>query len=306
MLDFQGVAAEIVQRNPGLVPCLPAIEKELLHLEILGAMRRAGHLRHLTFKGGTCLRLCYGADRFSEDLDFSGGGAFDHALLVDIEGVLRAWIGHRYGLEVSVSPPKPAARGGAKPNRWIARVVTRPAGPGGALAVQRIKIEIDEREPPAEIEYRGVAQRYDVLAGYFAPFPVSAAPLADILADKLIAFPMSALERDNPRYRDVWDMEWIARRVGAIEAVFEAVRPKAAALGLSADRFDRALDITIGRLDAIVESEGFRQTLRRFVPKPAADQTVDDSGYRQYLASETRRLLVRVREVSPGPAPAQA
>ena len=76
MIDLPGIAADMARANPELRPCLPAIEKELLHFEILAAMQRAGHLQGLVFKGGTCLRLCHGALRFSEDLDFSGGKSF--------------------------------------------------------------------------------------------------------------------------------------------------------------------------------------------------------------------------------------
>ena len=151
MLDFLSVASEIIRDDPGLVPCQPAIEKELLHFEMLSAMHGAGHLRHLMFKGETCLRLCHGALRFSEDLDFSGGDAFDHRLLADIEGVLRDRIAGRYGLEVTVSPPKLADGKTRTTNRWIARVVTRPAATSRAVGVQRIKIEIDDNEPPSDI-----------------------------------------------------------------------------------------------------------------------------------------------------------
>ena len=45
--------------------------KEILHYDILAAMRRAGFLDRLAFHGGTALRLCCGAERLSEDLDFS-------------------------------------------------------------------------------------------------------------------------------------------------------------------------------------------------------------------------------------------
>ena len=48
----------------------PAIEKELLHYDILFCLDNNRLLDRLTFQGGTSLRLCYGALRFSEDLDF--------------------------------------------------------------------------------------------------------------------------------------------------------------------------------------------------------------------------------------------
>ena len=53
--------------------------KELLQYDILAAMQRAGFLDRLVFHGGTALRLCYGAVRLSEDLDFSGGKRFEPA-----------------------------------------------------------------------------------------------------------------------------------------------------------------------------------------------------------------------------------
>ena len=284
MLDFQSVASEIVRDDPGLVPCQPAIEKELLHFEILRAMHDAGHLRHLMFKGGTCLRLCYGALRFSEDLDFSGGTAFDHRLLADIEGVLRDRIAVRYGLEVAVSPPKLADGKTRTANRWIARVVTRPAGSSHVVGVQRIKIEIDNNEPPSDLARLPIRQRYALLEDYFTPFPIRAAPLSDICSDKMIAFPMSVLTRDNPRHRDVWDMEWMTRRLDDAETLPARASAKAASRGLTG-RFKEALTTTINRSGNIIESDGFRNTLQRFVPKPLADRTIGDAEYRQYLAS---------------------
>lgn len=52
---------------------LSVIERELLHYEIPQALEAKGLLEMLVFQGGTCLRLCHGADRYSEDLDFAGG-----------------------------------------------------------------------------------------------------------------------------------------------------------------------------------------------------------------------------------------
>jgi predicted nucleotidyltransferase component of viral defense system len=44
--------------------------KEAIHLHLLSAMSEAGILRHAVFQGWTALRLCYGSERYSEDLDF--------------------------------------------------------------------------------------------------------------------------------------------------------------------------------------------------------------------------------------------
>src|ERR1700749_1092510 len=49
--------------------------KETIHLHLLSALSEAGVLRHVVFQGGTALRLCYGGERYSEDLDFVCGKA---------------------------------------------------------------------------------------------------------------------------------------------------------------------------------------------------------------------------------------
>ena len=57
--------------------------KEAIHLHLLSALSEAGVLQHVIFQGGTALRLCYGGERYSEDLDFVCGKA--GAYLKDVE-----------------------------------------------------------------------------------------------------------------------------------------------------------------------------------------------------------------------------
>lgn len=40
MRDFLGLADAVIARDPGLAPCRATVEKELLHMEILEALRR--------------------------------------------------------------------------------------------------------------------------------------------------------------------------------------------------------------------------------------------------------------------------
>lgn len=294
MRDFLAIADRIVRDEPGLAACLPVVEKELLHVEILRAMHQAGHLRRLAFKGGTCLRLCHGGLRFSEDLHFSGGSTFDHGLMGDIESVLRARIEQRYGLEVTVASPTLVDGGTPSVNRWVARIVTRPAGRDSRLGVQRIKLEIDDREAPPDVAPLPVRQRHALLADDFATFPIQAASMADICTDKMVAYPMSVLMRDNPRHRDVWDIAWITERLGADAADLAArAAGKVSARGLGA-RLPDALRLTAERSDALIESEGFRATLQRFVPREVALRTVGDPQYRRRLAETIRGICEAV------------
>ena len=298
MRDFQGTAAKVVRDRPDWMPCLPAIEKEILHLEILRAMHDAGLLRELTFKGGTCLRLCYGAEHLSENLDFSGGARFDGALLGNIEDVLRMRIGERYGLEVSVRPPKPAGEQPGRVNRWVARIVTRPPSAGSRVGVQRIKIEIDDRAAEPDDAPRLIRCRHSVLAPDFTTFPVRSASLQDVRAAKMVAYPMSVLTRDNPRHRDVWDIAWFSEPPGTGAETATRAAGKAIADGLQGP-LREALRKTASRSDALVASDGFQETLRRFLPESRALRITGDESHRQALAATVREFCAEVLAALP-------
>ena len=45
--------------------------KEIMQEIVLCGLSRAGFFKEAAFYGGTALRIFYGLDRFSEDLDFS-------------------------------------------------------------------------------------------------------------------------------------------------------------------------------------------------------------------------------------------
>lgn len=81
----------------------PVIEKELLHYDILFSVDNAGLLDHLTFQGGTSLRLSYGSPRFSEDLYFAGGIDFKTQDLIIMKSCIEKFLGKKYGLEVMLN-----------------------------------------------------------------------------------------------------------------------------------------------------------------------------------------------------------
>jgi predicted nucleotidyltransferase component of viral defense system len=102
---FDQLVDSALHGQPGLVALRPVVEKELLHQDILRELSEAGLLQGLTFIGGTCLRLCYGSQRLSEDLDFTGGGDFDRITLGELSSVLVTRLEQKYGLQVSVDEP---------------------------------------------------------------------------------------------------------------------------------------------------------------------------------------------------------
>lgn len=296
MLDFLSLAASIVADNPDMSSCRPAIEKELLHLDILSAMHKAGFLQNLVFKGGTCLRLCYGGARLSEDLDFSGGEVLgDQRFLDRLESVLRRQMGNTYGLDVSVSVRKEEEGTRRTSSSWTARVITRPSGPTNQLAVQRIKIEVNKREPNThESQLVSVLNPYRALQGYFAQFPIRAASRLDICTDKMVALPMSVWSRHNPRFRDIWDIQWLVPHLDRDRLIRQCVELAKRSVGV--DEYRLSVDTTLKTFQDVVNSDTCRNTLGRFLPKHQIVRFMDPA-YQEVLTNSFSELFKGVLNV---------
>jgi len=134
---FDALVDEAIRTSPELTVLRPVVEKELLHHDILRFMSDAGLLVRLTFMGGTCLRACYGSERLSEDLDFTGGADFDHSDLSGLASALVNGLQEKYGLPIEVSEP---VREEGNVDTWKVKVQTRPERKD--LKSQRIHIDI--------------------------------------------------------------------------------------------------------------------------------------------------------------------
>ena len=73
--DLQDMSVAIIQEKLLSYRCQTILEQENALKEIaqeiaLMALSRTGFFRSAAFQGGTCLRILYGLERFSEDLNF--------------------------------------------------------------------------------------------------------------------------------------------------------------------------------------------------------------------------------------------
>jgi predicted nucleotidyltransferase component of viral defense system len=180
----------------------PVVEKEILHHDILREMNTAGFLKGLTFIGGTCLRNCYGSERLSEDLDFTGSSTFTRQDMTGLGALLEERLQKKYGLPVSVSEP---VKETGNTNTWKIKIVTRPEK--SDFPAQRINIDIctlpsHDRKPVMLKNHYGI----DLGTSGMILFAES---LAEIYADKLIAL---ALRPNRIKNRDLWDINWLNSR----------------------------------------------------------------------------------------------
>jgi predicted nucleotidyltransferase component of viral defense system len=120
---FDNLVTEALNNNPDLAPLRIVVEKELLHHDILKVLSDNNLLNNLTFIGGTCLRLCYGSVRLSEDLNFTGGSNFSRESLSSMGKILIANLRQKYGLLVQVSEP---VKDLTNVDTWKIKIETRP------------------------------------------------------------------------------------------------------------------------------------------------------------------------------------
>lgn len=285
--------ARIVAGENGTEAMLPVITKELYHQYILGSMREQGFLDRLVFQGGTSLRLCHGSPRYSEDLDFAGGPDFSLEDFAAMGECIRDTLS-RVSPTAQVRVRDPRREGMV--NRW--RINIRTAEQTKDMPSQIIKLEVaavaahDPRLAVARI-------RYPQLAGVFAPIPLTAESIEEILADKMLSY----VAADYVRYRDLWDMGWLTMRGGIDEDhVWAMATDKQDDYGEHPDwkaRLDSDRDVT-----RVIESRGFTDELTRFIAPSARPTTIDDPLWRRSIAMCLTRLFSSyIAQNAPAPYP---
>lgn len=263
----------------------PVVEKELLHYDILFALDSEELLDGLTFQGGTSLRLCYGAQRFSEDLDFVCGRDFDVTQLTGIKGCIERFLAKRYGLAVSVKEPKDLTlerdSRRVEVHKWQIRVVTAPTRRD--LPKQMIKVEIANVPAYTRVP-RVLRENYDFLPDGYGDLIILTESLDEIMADKVVSLVDCTA---YIRYRDIWDLHWLQRQGAEYNAEF--VRRKredyrAFEYSAKAKRF-------IENLRGIVHGEAFRNQMSRFIPLDVQERTLKKEKFLTVLETETAELI---------------
>ena len=289
-LDFNELADRAA--DPGNVAANGTIVKEILHYDILLAMHTAGLLARLVFKGGTSLRLCHGSPRLSEDLDFSGGAGFSASIFDGFEEVVTKAIHRHYGLRAFVRPPSPKHLNMRAPvcRLWIA-VETHPGRPD--IPRQRVKVEVD-RSTSTSVEINEPNLNYAHLGAEYQALALRTVRLESVMADKLVALPMSVAKRANPRYRDIWDLRWLATARGCRPAS-ELLAAKIAEVGV--ENYRAALAQTLATLPEVIGSGAYSAAMRRHLRFDDWEKSVATADSRAATVGKLRDLLRECKAV---------
>ena len=240
--------------------------KEAIHLHLLSALSEAGILRHVIFQGGTALRLCYGGERYSEDLDFVCGKAGAYLKDVEFDALVdrtlettKRTLQRDFDIDATQialkRPAQPELVKASDVNVAAWQIVV-PVNPTPKSPKSRVKIEFAnvpsyDSKPLTVSATPGFVQIQDVILNAETP--------NEILADKAVAL----TARAALKFRDVWDVWFLVNKLGATPDR-EMVLKKFADYG--------TLDVAVkanARLDELAKdatATAFYAEMRRFLP----------------------------------------
>lgn len=271
---FDALINEALRNQQELHTLRNVVEKEILHHDILRELSQTGLLQELTFIGGTCLRACYGSNRLSEYLDFTGGADFTKSQLHALKETLEDRLHQKYGIPISVSEPKAEKQGNVA--TWKLRVNTQPERPD--MPAQRIHIDICA-VPSYQVVPLTIRNHYNTNLGTEGMI-INAQSREEIFADKLIAFGMRP---GRIKYRDLWDIAWLTQR--GVNPALELLEDKLADHGESVELFLKQSDARLSALGSDEHQRGFRFEMARFIPPARLERTINQEGFWPYLVN---------------------
>jgi predicted nucleotidyltransferase component of viral defense system len=273
--------------------------KEAIHLHLLSALSDKGLLRNVVFQGDTALRLCYGGERYSEDLDFVCGKRASYLDKIEFDALVQDALEttktslHR---DFAINPDRIALKQPSNPMAiksdslsvatWqiIVPVDPSPRSPKSRIKIEFANVPSYDSTPNVAKATRGLVQVQDVI--------LTVESANEILADKAVAL----TGRDVLKYRDVWDVWYLINKFGA-QADRDMVSRKFADFG-TADIETKARR----RRDDLAKASTatlFLDEMRRFLP---AKRVADMSGaglHRTILAASAELISRAVLRVPP-------
>ena len=220
--------------------------KEVVQEVALCGLSRAGFFKAAAFYGGTALRIFYGLDRFSEDLDFSlvsPNSNFDLSKYFSVLQNELNSVGLNFTVEEKVktadSHIKSAFLKGNTKEHILSVYGDTPTTMLHPMEVIKIKFEVDTNPPP----YATYENKYGLMP---SPYNVRLYDLPSLFAGKIHAVLCRAW-KNRVKGRDLYDyVFYIARNAGVNLPHLKARLVDSGAIG---EDFELTRDSLIGLLD---------------------------------------------------------
>lgn len=262
--------------------------REIMQQVALAGLYRGGFFHKAAFYGGTALRIFYGLDRFSEDLDFS-------LLVSDVDFHLENYLNaieeefKAQGMVVLVKTKVKSKQSAVESaflksetlwSELVLETIAPQLGVRNAVGV-KIKIEVDTQPPMGfETEEKLLLQPFS--------FYVKCFQIQDLFAGKMHAL-LFRKWKNNVKGRDWYDLEWYIRRGTPFNLHHFLLRAKDSGdwekESLTEEEFRALLD---KRIDE-VNMERVKADIIRFIPDPR----VLDIWSKEYFHDLTKVLKIQ-------------
>lgn len=241
--------------------------REIMQEIALAGLQRAGFFEKAAFYGGTALRIFYGLNRFSEDLDFSLLEVNpDFSLDKYLDAILAEF--NSLGMEVSVKERQKTIQNNIesaflKSETIWKELVLEGVVPQNGLdqkASIKIKLEVDTMPP------LGFETEEKLLLKPFS-FYVKCFTISDLFAGKMHAL-LFRKWKTNVKGRDWYDMEWYIKKGIPLNLGHFALRAKDSGDWgkdtITPDEFHDLLKVKIDGVDL----NRIKADISRFIPDP--------------------------------------
>lgn len=179
--------------------------KEIMQEIVLCGLARAGFFKKAAFYRGTALRIFYGLDRFSEDLDFSLESVDHDFKMKEFSPILEREV-KSFGLNVDITEKEKTKdshihsaflKGNTKEHLLIFYPDEKIAGGVANNEVIKIKFEVDVNPP----RYATFERKYRLLP---VPYEVNLYDMPSLFAGKIHAV-LARAWRERVKGRDLYD-----------------------------------------------------------------------------------------------------
>jgi hypothetical protein len=264
--------------------------REIMQEIALAGLTRAGFFKKAAFYGGTALRIFYGLDRFSEDLDFSLLETNPEFTLEKYQDAIVTEFA-ALGMQVSVVEKQKTFENNINSAFLKSETIWReltlegiiPQNGIDKVANVKIKIEVD-REPPL-----GFTTEEKLLIKPFS-FYVKCFALPDLFAGKMHAL-LFRKWKTNVKGRDWYDMEWYIKKGIPLDLNHFLLRAQDsgdwATATISEEEFRKLLSDKIN----IVNFDYVKADAGRFIP----DTSVLDIWSTKYFHDLVERLKISLK-----------
>jgi predicted nucleotidyltransferase component of viral defense system len=260
--------------------------REIMQEVTLAGLHRSSFFKKAAFYGGTALRIFYGLNRFSEDLDFSlleSDPSF--SLEPYLDGIEKEFAS--LGMKISINEKKKSKQSNIdsaflKSETIWKELILENIMPQSGLRLSpaiKIKLEVDT-EPPL-----GFTTEDKLLLKPFS-FYVNCFTLPDLFAGKMHAL-LFRKGKQRVKGRDWYDMEWYIKRGVPLHLGHFLLRARASSDWKEKDITKDQLRQLLYDKIASISFDRIREDIARFIPD---DKVLDiwSPGYFKDLAGQIK------------------